>query len=268
MLEFLKPWKWDRLQALSRQGVVKATIIMPVVGYLILFNARLQTDLQLSETFVYSADSFSVARLYFLYFGLAAMGVASLWFQLRCPPVIKAHGSAYEFINQEERAASKFHMEKMLEWVIRHDHERSLCALDLTAEAAVQIARSHYTDVAIAGHMFPQFTVPRPTPQEPSPDALDYAMENDPDSFKRLSEFFQHIVPEIETYDEGRSEVMNVYLVRQKTFHPFHRASITYLYIASFLLLAVPTIEVFVKVVIQVIRSFLMWIGVELGAIE
>ena len=32
MLEFLKPWRWDRLQALSKQGVVKATIIMPVVG--------------------------------------------------------------------------------------------------------------------------------------------------------------------------------------------------------------------------------------------
>ena len=102
-----RPWGWDRLQEFSKQPAVKATIIMPVVGYLILFNAGLQDDLKLSDKFGFaSEDSFSVVRLYFLYFGLAAIGVASLWFQLRCPAEVKAHGSAYEFINQEGKQVS------------------------------------------------------------------------------------------------------------------------------------------------------------------
>ena len=60
-LKLLKPWRWDRLQSLSKQGVIKATIIMPVVGYLILFNANLQDELKLSVDFGFTAaDSFSV----------------------------------------------------------------------------------------------------------------------------------------------------------------------------------------------------------------
>ena len=61
---------------------------------------------------------------------------------------------------------------------------------------------------------------------------------------------------------ETRAEMMNAYLVPQKDFHPRHRAWITYLYLLGFALLAVPTLEVFGKVLIQAARSVLAWITV------
>ena len=114
---------------------------MPVVGYLILFNANLQDELKLSVDFGFTAaDSFSVARLYFLYFGLAAMGVASLWFQVRCPEVIKAHGSAYEFIAKEASAVSQHRADQMLEWIIYHQYGHILDEVGLTARRAIALS--------------------------------------------------------------------------------------------------------------------------------
>ena len=142
MLVFLKPWRWDRLQALSKQGVIKATIIMPVVGYLILFNASLTNELKLSETYVFAADSFSVARLYLLYLGLAALGAASLWFQLRCPPAIKAHGSAYEFIAKEGPALNDYRITRMTENAIRFEFGAQLTKFEIPTAHAIKMARA------------------------------------------------------------------------------------------------------------------------------
>jgi hypothetical protein len=102
-------FRWDSLRRLNESRVVKLTILVPVIGYLILFNShlieyfKLVIDMNLNccqETGSIWERTRSL-RIYYLYFGLTCVGFASIIFQARCPALIKAHPSSLQFIERE-----------------------------------------------------------------------------------------------------------------------------------------------------------------------
>src|SRR5262245_56560908 len=106
-------FRWDRLRGLSNSGPVKLTPLIPIVGYLILFNTSLEQHLEL----VFDRGAISGTwRLYAMYFGLTAIGLGSALYQIRCPAEIKQHGAAWEFVNREASALNQ----NREEWYTEH----------------------------------------------------------------------------------------------------------------------------------------------------
>src|ERR1700739_3748651 len=104
---------WTILRGVGNSNLVKLTIVIPLVGYLILFNENLLHYIQLSRT-LFGVDQVSRAettdvsaahvplRLSSLYFGLCLIAVGSIIHQWFAPEEIKKYGSAPEYIEHEQ----------------------------------------------------------------------------------------------------------------------------------------------------------------------
>lgn len=104
-----RPLHWDRLGRLGRSRIMSLTILMPVIGYMILFNENVFSYLSLKKEIIGGGVSVSVEpgvplewttsyRLYCLYFGLSFFGIASLIFKLCCPDLAQNYRHADSYI--------------------------------------------------------------------------------------------------------------------------------------------------------------------------
>ncbi|KAB7694293.1 hypothetical protein GBN33_16645 [Plesiomonas shigelloides] len=97
--------KWCNLRLVGNSKVVKLTIFMPFIGYLILFNNEIVNYFALSNNALgldpSITESMSFSRLYQLYFGLMLVGVASALFSIFCPPIVKANDDEYSYYEKE-----------------------------------------------------------------------------------------------------------------------------------------------------------------------
>jgi hypothetical protein len=97
------PPKWSTLRVIGNSMLVRATVVVPFIGYLILFNSHVVEALRPAvELFPNCADgscaqSFIWSRLFFLYFGLMFLGVGAFIYQLRCDPNIKRFETSEAF---------------------------------------------------------------------------------------------------------------------------------------------------------------------------
>ena len=116
-MEFLsKLSKWENLRTVGKSKIVSFTILVPFVGYLILFNNELVTYLELYKDVLgiesgKPDDSFS--RLYFLYLGLSTIGVSSALFSIFCPQQIKNNNTVHEFIDSEMKIVTHLRLDGM-----------------------------------------------------------------------------------------------------------------------------------------------------------
>lgn len=98
---------WESLRRIGQSKAMSLTILVPFLGYMILFNEQLVHFFQLSVQLVpESVDVGRVSqatkiRLYYFYFGLTFLGIGSLLYQLFCPSLIKEHGSDRQFVRDE-----------------------------------------------------------------------------------------------------------------------------------------------------------------------
>lgn len=89
---------WSRLSAIGRTTPMRLTAIVPLFGTILLFNQTTTEWLKLSGTFVSDVGSndamgLTFRNLYFVYFGLCALGIGSIIFFFRCPPSIQENPS-------------------------------------------------------------------------------------------------------------------------------------------------------------------------------
>jgi hypothetical protein len=90
---------WNRLRGIGNSQPVKLTVLIPAVGYLIMFNEliiRYGFSQGLFPTTNGDPDAISW-RLLCLYFGLCLVAIGSLIYAARCPVAVKQCGSATEF---------------------------------------------------------------------------------------------------------------------------------------------------------------------------
>ncbi|EIV8665315.1 hypothetical protein MA788_003971 [Vibrio parahaemolyticus] len=91
---------WPSIKMLGQSNAVKLTMIIPFVGYLILFNGHVVSLINsVFEMASISEEEVNyISNLYFIYFGLTALGIATLMFQLLCPPLIKEYTSVRAYV--------------------------------------------------------------------------------------------------------------------------------------------------------------------------
>jgi hypothetical protein len=92
---------WSRLRGIGNSAAAKATILMPLVGYLVLFNGEFVAWLQLHQTVgdVVTSGATEAAlgwRLLCLYYGLMLVAIATIVYTVRCPWICKRYADAIE----------------------------------------------------------------------------------------------------------------------------------------------------------------------------
>ena len=94
---------WADLRVIGNSGAVRASIIVPVIGYMIILNATLAEYLKLHgvewahqpATFW---DRLWSLKLYFIYFGLMFLGVGAAIYQWRCPSFVKKYSDWADYV--------------------------------------------------------------------------------------------------------------------------------------------------------------------------
>lgn len=93
---------WSLFRTVSNSSIVKVTVLIPILGYWILFNQNLLPYMTLSEAIYSNPESQSEGtiplNLLLVYFGLCLIAVASALYQLFCPNEVKKYGAAEDYI--------------------------------------------------------------------------------------------------------------------------------------------------------------------------
>jgi hypothetical protein len=103
----LSSYKWSSIRILGNSRIVKFTVLVPIIGYLLLFNDFLLQYFKLSpEIFKAKTETSGIGwptlwRLYIIYFGLCFLAGGSILYNLFCPIIIKRYGSFSEFSSGE-----------------------------------------------------------------------------------------------------------------------------------------------------------------------
>ena len=117
---------WDKLRNLIASRLVQATIVVPVIGYMILFSVELQEFLKLtidSKLIADSEVSVNSWRLYFLYFGFSSLAVSAIIFNVRCPDEVKLHGNAFDFVDKQKPIMREARLRNMAELLEYYEYE-------------------------------------------------------------------------------------------------------------------------------------------------
>lgn len=95
---FLKIPLWTRLRFVSNSTAAKTTILVPVIGYLIIFNEKVVEFLSLARPFGAHSGTDVSLRLILIYLGLCAVSAAVIIYGWFCPTEVKHYGSAAAYV--------------------------------------------------------------------------------------------------------------------------------------------------------------------------
>lgn len=88
--------KWSNLRAIGNSSAVRMTILIPLIGYFILFNNTLFQSLDLLPELQQWIKP--RARLFVFYYGLCALAVGSAIYSYFCPIEIKRYESSTAYV--------------------------------------------------------------------------------------------------------------------------------------------------------------------------
>lgn len=99
ILDVKRPF-WTDLRGISNTPAARAVILIPLIGYWIIFNDRIVSFSALSHFLFHStpAPEHFPWRLFATYFGLCFVAVGSLLYQWRCPAQIKHYATATDYV--------------------------------------------------------------------------------------------------------------------------------------------------------------------------
>jgi hypothetical protein len=217
-------YRWDELRRPGNHKLVQLTAVVPVVGYLILLNKELARYYAL----YFDADSLVISyRLYCLYFGFTFLGVASILFNFLCPKLVKEYGSAAAFVAAEERISDRARIRRMMDALIGERFKEQFPNARYTLE---QVR-------AVGGAVDWAAPIPfaRGTPDFHNEAAYLQQLKRDHDDMAA------QIV-------DSPGLVMTHYFVPLKDENRAGRFAVFVMYVLGFAVLAIPTIEVFVRV--------------------
>jgi hypothetical protein len=109
---------WYTLRGIGSSKFSKMTILMPVIGYLIIFNTQLAQFMSVSADLIgvdqNISEMISNRNLYFLYFGLLIFSISNILYHVFCPSIIKLFISEYEFYSSENNIITTARYKELL----------------------------------------------------------------------------------------------------------------------------------------------------------
>jgi len=216
--------KWDGLSLIGKSKLINLTVLAPFIGYLILFNKELASYFILSAELIgntvenQSTEQDNFTRLYFLYYGLITLGISSILFSFLCPKVIKNHETEFNYINSELQILTTNRVALITNDISKiipagSDDKKSLDTFTLQFNSAYEHAMNSFKG-------------------------------NGPSDFD-----FQGAVNERKSLEyKAYSNILNLYWDFKNTSGVVIRMIILFMYFLGFILVLIPSIGVFWKV--------------------
>ena len=94
---------WASLRTIGNSAPVRASIVVPVIGYFLVLNSTLAAyaglhGIEWSHQPATVWDHIWASKLYFVYFGLMLLGLGSIVYQWRCPRFVKKFGDWSDYV--------------------------------------------------------------------------------------------------------------------------------------------------------------------------
>jgi hypothetical protein len=93
--------RWNQLRVLGDSGLVKASVLMPAFGYILLLNENVHQYLTIKYDGWLLNYLSSLWRIWLLFYGSFCLATGSLLFSWRCPREIKQYTSEFEIVDAE-----------------------------------------------------------------------------------------------------------------------------------------------------------------------
>lgn len=107
---------WSDLRGISNSYPAKSTIVIPLIGYYILFNEYLVKWLHLAQQVGGSTPADHIPRrVLWLYMGLCSIAIGTFIYALRCPPEVKKYGDFKDYVNGDGPALTDDAVEEIKE---------------------------------------------------------------------------------------------------------------------------------------------------------
>lgn len=105
--------QWAVLRTIGNQKIIQFTILVPAIGYYIIFSTQFcdftATDIDIGISCI---DSRPSKKTFELYFAFVSLGLASLFYTLSCPKIIKQYENNTDLIDAEEPHLSNSEIKK------------------------------------------------------------------------------------------------------------------------------------------------------------
>jgi hypothetical protein len=114
--------QWTKLRPIGNSWPARLTVLIPIVGYLIIFNTFLAHYADLITEFASKSAATTLSvhpRLFLIYFGLCFVAVGSAIYSLFCPPIIKQYSSPSDFAGGEGEYTGEYARYLMVEEIDR-----------------------------------------------------------------------------------------------------------------------------------------------------
>lgn len=175
---------WTGLRGLGNSAAVKATVFIPVIGYLILFNDAMRGAIADSRLDLGCGSGGQLrmldteVRLYILYYGMTCLAIGSLLFRA-CPPIVRDNATDAEYVLRiqglysDQRIPSFLdELHALYQWLKSHRHYVPAGETELLAKALMEVKdksvaeiRSHHLPdlltsyFSIENHLKPRWRI-------------------------------------------------------------------------------------------------------------
>lgn len=267
---------WSNLHTLGQSRLLALTALVPFVGYLVLFNEQVVDLLLLSPSVIagwfglepgttseLTSKSFTLSRLQLTYFGLVFLGVASFLFTVSCPADVKAHPSVSTFIEHEAplitNARTSLLVIEVSRKYLRHEpRANGKARLSDTLSYSDDLRLLFWTVVA---EMARKTGVAVPTDKTQETGELGVITGTDEVNCDRVAELVVQRQRVFRVFWEAFDRVARTYTTDLLTLRyrglvasrPYLRVIVSVCYLLGFAVLAYPTVQTFVLILLRVI---------------
>ncbi len=207
--------KWSLLRTVGNLTAVRLTVLIPLVGYLIIFNENVVKYLDLAKEFAGISNQHFASgispKLLLIYFGLCALAAGSAIFSIWCPAEVKHYGTSAAYVGGDGHNIGDFAFEP-IETRLRN-------SANYTKE--YQRIRDRY---------------------EPKLLSIDYTIEQKREDM-------------VEAKVQINNGILHLYFAYLDNSHPIPRLLTAIFFAIGFIALAVPSAQVFLKVTQLLISS-------------
>ena len=147
--------RWTTLRSIGNLRVVQLTILVPVIGYFILFNDELVQNLEFSNQVIPRADQHAglstgtLLKLMSLYFGLCLIAVGSALFSVFCPRLIRRYQDFAEYAATEIDLLTDRHIAEINSRLEAEGECRENVFDEIETALAELLDQFHYSDAPL-----------------------------------------------------------------------------------------------------------------------